>query len=380
MINRLLILLPILTMLWISCTETAPGYNGVVVESQKQRFAIDTLTKDLLLPWGMAFLPDGRILVTERNGVVRIVQDHAMLPDSVSNVPAVFAEGQGGLMDIQLHPDYSANGWIYFTYSKPGLDTTSATTLARARLKDNAFVDLEDIFTAQPYVNSRHHFGSRIAFDGKGHVFISSGERGTKPNSQDLTNHLGKILRLNDDGTVPQDNPFVGKTDVRPEIWSYGHRNPQGLYYDTETGQLWDAEHGPMGGDELNLVEPGKNYGWPVITYGMNYDSTVISDMTEKEGMEQPVRFWKPSIATCGLIKVTGDQYPAWKGNFLVTALAQMHIARVEMNGNTYVGEERLLDKIGRIRLAKQSPEGIIHVISEGPGSLVRLVPLPALN
>lgn len=301
-----------------------------------------------------------------------------MLPDSVAGVPAVYADGQAGLMDIQVHPDYAKNGWIYFTYSKPGPDTTSATTLARARIEETGLVDVKDLFSAQPYVKSGHHFGSRIAFDGKGHVFITSGERGTKPNSQDLSNHLGKILRLNDDGSVPADNPFVDSIGVKPEIWSYGHRNPQGLLYDAETGQLWDAEHGPMGGDELNLVLPGRNYGWPVITYGMNYDSTVITDITAKEGMEQPVRYWKPSIATCGLMKVTGDRYPGWKGNFMVTALAQMHIARVEMDGNKYVGEERLLEKIGRIRLAAQSPEGIIYVISEGPGTMVRLIPLPA--
>jgi aldose sugar dehydrogenase len=324
----------------------------------------------------MAFLPDGRILVTERSGVIRIIKDNQMQPDSVEGVPTVYAEGQGGLMDIQLHPDYANNGWIYFTYSKPGPDTTSATTLARAQLEGNKLVNFTDLFSAQPFVKSQHHFGSRIVFDGKGHVFISSGERGTKPNSQDLTNHLGKILRLNDDGTTPADNPLDGNKDARPEIWSYGHRNPQGLYYDSETGELWDVEHGPMGGDELNKVEPGKNYGWPVITYGMNYDSTIISDLTAKEGMEQPVRYWKPSIATCGLTKVKGDLYPGWTGNFLVTALAQMHIARVEMADGKYVGEERLLEKIGRIRLAAQSPEGIIYVISEGPGSMVRLIPV----
>lgn len=369
-------ILSVLFLALVSCGKKPLTYNGALVESQKQKFGIDTVTKDLFIPWGMAFLPDGRILVTERSGVIRIIKDNQMQPDSVEGVPPVYAEGQGGLMDIQLHPDYANNGWIYFTYSKPGPDTTSATTLARAQLEGNKLVNFTDLFSAQPFVKSQHHFGSRIVFDGKGHVFISSGERGTKPNSQDLTNHLGKILRLNDDGTTPADNPLAGNKDARPEIWSYGHRNPQGLYYDSETGELWDVEHGPMGGDELNKVEPGKNYGWPVITYGMNYDSTIISDLTAKEGMEQPVRYWKPSIATCGLTKVKGDLYPGWTGNFLVTALAQMHIARVEMGDGKYVGEERLLEKIGRIRLAAQSPEGIIYVISEGPGSMVRLIPV----
>ncbi|MBM3177680.1 MAG: PQQ-dependent sugar dehydrogenase [Bacteroidetes bacterium] len=359
-----------------ACQPKKPAYNGVLVESEKQKFGIDTISKEFFNPWGMTFLPDGRTLITERSGVIRVVQDGVLLKDSVKGVPTVLNQGQGGLMDIQLHPDYATNGWIYFTYSKPGPDSTSATTLARAKINGLELTDVADIFSAQPFFKSDYHFGSRIAFDGKGHVFISSGERGEKPNSQNLGNHLGKILRLNDDGTVPSDNPFVTVADAKPEIWSYGHRNPQGLWYDAESGRLWDAEHGPMGGDELNLVEPGKNYGWPVITYGMNYDSTVISDLTEKEGMEQPVRFWKPSIATCGLMMVTSDKYPGWKGNFLVTALAQMHIARVEMDGAKYVREERLLDKIGRIRYAAQSPDGIIYVLSEGPGSLVRLIPV----
>ena len=371
------LIIPCLLLLAVaSCTKDKPSFNGAEVVSQKQRFGIDTLSTELINPWGMAFLPDGRILVTERQGSIRIVQDGKLLPETVEGVPAVYAEGQGGLLDIKLHPDYDKNGWIYLTYSKPGPDTTGATTLARTKIEGNRFVEYTELFSAYPYFKSGAHFGSRIAFDGKGHVFISSGERGQRDSAQVLTNHFGKIIRLNEDGTVPSDNPFVGTRGALPEIWSYGHRNPQGLLYDAETGQLWDAEHGPMGGDELNLVQPGKNYGWPAITYGMNYDTTVISDLTAKDGMEQPVRYWKPSIATCALLKVTSDRYPNWKGNFLVTALAQMHIARVEMNGNTYAGEERLLEKVGRVRCVAQSPDGYLYVATEGPGSLLKLVPL----
>ncbi|MFZ9504075.1 MAG: PQQ-dependent sugar dehydrogenase [Cyclobacteriaceae bacterium] len=353
-----------------------PEFKGVVIESEKQRFGIDTITTELINPWGMAFLPDGRILVTERSGSIRVIQNGEMQESPLEGVPAVFAEGQGGLMEIKLHPDYENNGWIYLTYSKPGPDTTSSTTLARAKIEGNRLIELTELFNAKPWIVSDYHYGSRIAFDGAGHLFLTSGERGQRDSAQTLSNHFGKVIRLNEDGTIPSDNPFVNTPGALPEIWSYGHRNPQGLLFDTETRQLWDTEHGPMGGDELNLVEPGKNYGWPVITYGINYDSTIISTLTEKEGMEQPVRYWKPSIATCGLMKVEGDRYPNWKSNYLVGALAQMHVARVELSDGKYVREERLLEKAGRVRYVAQDPDGIIYVATEGPGSLLKLVPL----
>lgn len=353
-----------------------PDFNGPEIESQKQKFGLDTVSVDVVNPWGMAFLPDGRVLITERSGSIRVINKGKMQAEPLEGVPPVFAQGQGGLLDIQLHPDYASNGWIYLTYSKPGADTTSATTLARARIDGNILVDLSELFIAKPWYNSDYHYGSRIAFDGAGHLFIASGERGARDSAQTLTNHFGKIIRLNEDGTVPADNPFINTRGALPEIWSYGHRNPQGLLFDSESGQLLDTEHGPMGGDELNLVEQGKNYGWPVITYGINYDSTIISDLTSKEGMEQPVRFWKPSIATCGLMKVEGNLYPRWKGNYLVGALAQMHVARVEMEGNKYIDEERLLEKAGRVRCVAQDPDGIIWVATEGPGSILRLIPL----
>ena len=361
------------SLLFIACS---PDYKGPVIESQKQKFGIDTITTELINPWGLAFLPDGRILVTERQGSIRVIANGKMQPEPLEGVPAVFAQGQGGLLDIQLHPDYSQNGWIYLTYSKPGQDTTSATTLARAKIEGNKLVELSELFIAKPWLNSDYHYGSRIAFDGEGHLFMTSGERGQRDSAQTLTNHFGKVIRLNDDGSVPKDNPFLNTPGALPEIWSYGHRNPQGLLFDQETRQLWDTEHGPMGGDELNLVLPGKNYGWPVISYGINYDSTIITELTAKEGMEQPVRYWKPSIATCGLMKVEGDRYPGWIGNYMVGALAQMHVARVEISDGKYLGEERLLEKAGRVRCVAQDPKGNIYVATEGPGSLLRLVPL----
>lgn len=365
-------------VLFAACSKKEPVevFTGKIIESEKQKFGVDTITKELTNPWGIAFLPDGRILVTERAGEIRIVKDGKLLPEKIGNVPAVFANGQGGLMDIKLHPDYASNGWIYLTYSKPG-EGGGGTVLARAKLEGNNLTGLEELFSAQPLSGSGAHFGSRVVFDGKGYVFVSSGERGTKPNAQDLTNHLGKILRLHEDGKVPTDNPFVNTPDAKPEIWSYGHRNPQGLIYNKATETLWDVEHGPMGGDELNKVEKGKNYGWPVITYGMNYDSTVISDITEKEGMEQPVFYWKPSIATCGMALVTSDKFQGWNGNLLVGALAKQHIARVELDAEgKFVKQEKLLENIGRVRAVEQSPDGYIYVATETPGMLLRLVPV----
>ncbi len=359
----------------ISPTADKKQTSGTVINSEKQRFIVDTITTGLQSPWGMAFLPDGRALVTEKSGEIRIIKDGKLLDEKITGVPAVRDKGQGGLLDIQLHPDYANNGWIYITYSKP-TGEEGGTVLARAKLEGNALTNLEELFQAMPLSASEVHFGSRIAFDGKGYVFFTSGERGKKENAQDLTNHLGKVLRLHDDGKVPTANPFVNTAGAKPEIWSYGHRNLQGLYYDQETGILWNHEHGPKGGDELNLVEKGKNYGWPVITYGINYDGTTITTLTEKEGMEQPVRYWVPSIAPCGLTKVTSDRYPNWKGNFLVGALAFQLVARLEMANGKFVKEERLLEKMGRVRAVVQSPDGYIYVTIENPGKIVRLVPV----
>jgi aldose sugar dehydrogenase len=348
---------------------------GLVVESEKQKFQVDTITNQLENPWGITFLADGRILVTERAGQIRIVKDGKLLDEKIQGVPAIFVHGQGGLMDIVTHPDYKENGWIYFSFAKPGNDG-GGTTIARAKIDGNKMVDLQELFTAMPYSDAGVHFGSRIVFDGKGYMFFSSGERGKMENAQTLENHLGKVLRLHDDGRVPSDNPFVNQKAAKPEIWSYGHRNPQGLVYDGDTETLYDIEHGPKGGDELNKIEKGKNYGWPVITWGINYDGKPISEIQEKEGMEQPLRYWVPSIAPCGAVQVKGDKYPNWTNNILVGALAHTHVARVELENGKYVKEEKLLDKIGRVRAIAQSPEGYIYVATENPGLLVRLAPV----
>lgn len=349
--------------------------NGAIVESEKQKFQVDTITNQLLNPWGLAFLPDGRILITERAGEIRIVKDGKLLDEKIQGVPPVYAKGQGGLLDIQLHPNFKENAFVYLSYSKPLADS-GGTVIARAKLEGNNLTNLEELFQSTPLSSSEVHFGSRIVFDGNGYMFFTSGERGRKENAQDLSNHLGKVLRLHDDGKVPSDNPFADVMGAKSEIWSYGHRNLQGLYYDKATGILWEHEHGPRGGDELNIVEKGKNYGWPVITYGINYDGTTITDLKEKEGLEQPVHYWVPSIAPCGLTMVTSDKYPNWKGNLLVGALSHQLVARVEVADKKFVKEERLLEKIGRVRAVAESPDGYIYVAMENPGKLVKLVPV----
>lgn len=352
----------------------AEDYSGVTYESEKLTYGVDTLADNLKNPWGIAFLPDGRILVTERAGQIVIFQDGKPL-DQVIEIPDVFVHGQGGLMDIKLHPDYEDNGWIYLSYAKKG-EGGGGTVIARTKLEGNQLTGFEELFSAQPLSESGVHFGSRIVFDGKGHIFFSSGERGTKENSQTLSNHLGKVLRLHEDGSIPDDNPFVNTEGAKPEIWSYGHRNPQGLVYDASTNTLWDVEHGPRGGDELNKVEKGKNYGWPEITYGINYDGTPITDKTEQEGMEQPATYWVPSIAPCGMMQVNGDRYSEWKNSLLIGALALKHIARVEVKDGKYVTQERLLDQMARVRAVEESPDGYIYVATEGPGMLLKLIPL----
>ncbi|MBL7873336.1 MAG: PQQ-dependent sugar dehydrogenase [Cyclobacteriaceae bacterium] len=369
-------LICLVSILFCVVVAKAQPVAGSTITTEKQKFVLESITTELQRPWGMAFLPDGRAMVTEKDGEIRIIKDGKLLEEKISGVPEVFNNGQGGLLDIQLHPDYAKNGWIYISYAKPDGTKGGATTIARVKLQGNAFTNVEELFMAQPSSPSGAHFGSRIVFDGKGYIFFSCGERGKMENAQDITNHLGKIMRLHDDGRVPKDNPFVNKVGAKPEIWSYGHRNPQGLYYDKATSTLWDGEHGPKGGDELNKVEKGKNYGWPVITYGINYDDKPITDITKKDGMEQPVRYWVPSIAPCGMTMVTSDKYPNWKGNFLVGALSFQLVARVEVANGKFVAEERILEKIGRVRHVVQSPDGYIYVLTENPGTISKLVPV----
>lgn len=354
-----------------SCTHetvssTDPKEDSLAAEP------VQTLYDGLKNPWGMIWLTDGRLLVTERDGEILVFRNDTFTGEKLSGVPKVFAKGQGGLLDIALHPDYAKNGWIYIAYSKP-VDGGATTAISRFKLNGNQVTQLEELFTAKPYLPANYHFGSRIVFDKDKFLFFSAGERGTQPKVQELNNDHGKIHRLHDDGKVPADNPFVNQSGANASIWSYGHRNPQGMVYDKATNRIWAAEHGPKGGDELNLIEKGKNYGWPKTCYGINYDGTVLTPHKELPGIENPARYWVPSIGPCGITIVTSDRYPHWQGNILVTALAFKHIARLQLNGSQYIGEEKLLQDRGRFRDIKESPDGYLYAITEGPGLLLKI-------
>jgi glucose/arabinose dehydrogenase len=336
-------------------------------------FRVVSVAEGLENPWSMAWLPNGDMLVTERPGRVRIIRNGALLDRPVAGVPAVRNVGQGGLQDVVVHPEFAANQWIYLSFAKPSADgEQGVTTVIRGRLINDALSDVEEIFEAQAWSSSPGHYGARMAFDADGYLFLSSGDR-MAPSTGDLTahpaqdprNHQGTILRLNDDGSVPSDNPFVGVADHLPEIWSYGHRNPQGLAFHPQTGDLWATEHGPQGGDELNHVRPGLNYGWPVIGYGVNYGSgTAIHATPVQAGLEQPAAFWVPSIATSGLMIYNGDKFPMWQGNAFAGGMSAQHqrLSRVTLEGSVVSGRESLLAGDFRIRDVREGPDGYIYI------------------
>ncbi|RZK48230.1 MAG: PQQ-dependent sugar dehydrogenase [Pedobacter sp.] len=344
-------------------------------------FYVESVATGLQMPWAVTFLPNGDMLVTERTGKLRIVKKGQLDPQDIKGLPAIQYRGQGGLLDVVLHPDYEKNGWIYLSYSSPyaagekGAENGSNTALMRAKLDGYQLKDVQVLFKAQPNVRSTPHFGGRIVFDLKGHVFLSLGERGQMEKSQDLSTHQGKIVRLKEDGSVPADNPFVGQANALPEIWSYGHRNPQGLVFDRRTGKLWEHEHGPQGGDELNIVEKAKNYGWPVITYGINYDNSIISDKTHQAGMEQPITYWKPSIAPCGMDFITSDVYGDMKGSLLVGSLKFNNLELLKIENNQVVSKSIVAEKIGRVRDIRQAPDGYLYVVVEDSGQIFKLLP-----
>lgn len=345
------------------------------VTTEKINLKIDTLSTELINPWGMTWLPDGTMLITERKGEVLVFKDDKFTGDKLSGVPAVSEVNQAGLLDIAVHPNFASNNLIYLAYARKA-SKGEVLVISRARLSGNALTNVEEIFICNPEWEGGRHFGSRIVFDNDGYLYFSNGDKGSRPmNAQELNNDHGKIHRIHDDGRIPTDNPFVSTPGASPSIWTYGNRNPQGMIYDKENNRIWAVEHGPRGGDELNLIEKGKNYGWPVISYGINYDGSILTDLTEKEGMEQPVTYWVPSIATCGMALVTSNKYPEWKGNVLVAGLAGMQIARVELEGTQYKSQEVLLKDIGRVRQVSESPEGYIYAVTEGTGLLVKLVP-----
>jgi glucose/arabinose dehydrogenase len=370
---------------------SVPGSaQSQVIESQEHNFRLVTVAKDIEHPWSMAFLPNGDMLVTERPGRLRIVRAGKLLPLHVEGVPEVRAIDQGGLLEVALHPDFASNRLIYLSYSKPD-GSRGTTALLRARFENDRLTDVEEIFEAKAWNERGGHFGAKIAFDGEGHLFMSVGDRQSPPAgdleshpAQDFTTHFGTILRLREDGSVPPDNPFVNHSEALPEIWSYGHRNPQGLAIHPETGDVWATEHGPQGGDELNLILPGRNYGWPVIGYGVNYvDGTPIHESTAREGMESPKAFWVPSIAPSGLIIYDGDQFPEWRGDIFAGGMSAQHrrLSRISLDGQRVTTRESLLHGELRIRDVRQGPDGYIYLaVDDRDGGLTDIVRMEPAN
>jgi aldose sugar dehydrogenase len=356
--------------------ERAPGADVPdTVESDQARFQVVVLAEGLEHPWGMAFLPDGDLLITERPGRLRLVRDGALDPAPLEGLPEVYASGQGGLLDVALDPDFPTNRLIYLSYAAE-TDAGAGTRVARARLGEGRLEELEVIFEGFMGSGGRH-FGSRLGFDPDGYLFVTLGERGDDERAQELRDLAGKVVRLQPDGSVPDDNPFVGRADAAPEVFSYGHRNPQGLAVHPETGRVWVVEHGPRGGDEVNLVAAGVNYGWPVITYGRAYSGLPMGEGSEKEGMAQPLHYWVPSISPSGMAFYEGDAFPQWQGDLFTGGLSGELLARLELDGERVVEEERLLDGVlGRIRDVRVGPDGYLYLLTdESDGALLRLEP-----
>ena len=349
-----------------------------VIETQQHALRVVEIVKGLEHPWSLAFLPEGDLLVTERPGRLRLVRDGRLLPVPVANLPPVAAQGQGGLLDVILHPNFAENRWVYWSYAGAG-DGGIGTEVARGRLIEDRLEDVEVLFVMQPKSGGGRHFGSRLVFDRQGYLYITLGDRGERDRAQQGDDHAGSVIRLHADGSVPEDNPFVGREGWLPEIYSFGHRNLQGAALHPDTGILWTHEHGPQGGDEVNIIRAEINYGWPVITYGANYvTGTQIGEGTHKPGMAQPIHYWVPSIAPSGMDFYTGDKFPQWQGDLLVGALKDRMLVRLTLDGEKVVGEERFLKNVlGRIRAVQQGPDGFVYLLTdEDDGVLVRLEPV----
>jgi glucose/arabinose dehydrogenase len=371
------IVLALLLVLGASSTVGAANF-----ETEKGSIWVETIADGLPHPWAIDFLPDGRMIVTERGGKMRLVAQAGGVGEPLKGLPDVDVGGQGGLLDVAVHPDFAENRLIYWSFSEAG-EGGNSTAVARGRLSEDTTTldDVTVIFSQKPKLRSNSHFGSRLVFDGSGHLFVTLGERfnaKTRGQAQDLGSDLGKIVRLMEDGTVPPDNPFANKPGALPEIWSYGHRNVQAAAINPGTGELWEIEHGPRGGDEINLPQPGKNYGWPVVSYGVNYSGTPVgSGKSAMPGMEQPIYQWTPVIAPSGMAFYTGDLFVQWKGNLFVGGLQAQALVRLELDGAKVVHEERLLRELGqRIRDVAQGPDGTLYVITdEDDGMILRLSP-----
>jgi aldose sugar dehydrogenase len=376
-----LIAAPLVAQCKAQPSRTGPAQASPQPRSTDGNITVETVASGLEHPWALAFLPDGRVLVTERPGRLRIVDTKGRLSEPLAGVPAVEAVGQGGLLDVAIDPNFAQNQLVYLSFSEPAGDGTSGTSVARGRLGTGALENVQVIYRQQPKVRSGGHYGSRLVFSRDGKLFVTQGDRQAaqfRPQAQQLSSGLGKIMRINPDGTIPSDNPFVGRDDARPEIWSYGHRNAQAAALQPETGQLWTVEHGAMGGDELNHPEKGKNYGWPVITYGRDYSGASIGEGAQREGMEQPVYYWDPVIAPSGMAFYTGDRYPGWKGSAFVGSMGTGSLVRLMIENGRVTREERY-DIGSRVRDVQQGPDGLLYLVSdEDNGRLLRVVPKPA--
>jgi len=355
-----------------SCAQKQLG----VVKTELVELTVDTVATEITIPFGMTFLPDGDLLVTDRNeGKIWRVNPRRRTKILLQNVPKVFTEGQAGMLDITLHPDYKRNGWIYLSYSAIH-DSLNGTSVDRFRLQDNRLTDVQRIFTCDPFFRNSLHFGDRMVFH-DGYLFLTIGERSVlRDSAQSLSNHFGKVIRVRDDGSVPTDNPFYHTPGAKKEIWTYGHRNPQGLFREPATGILYESEHGPKGGDELNVIQPGNNYGWPIITYGTEYSGKLINNgLSEKDGLQQPLKFYKPSIGPSGLVVYTGDRFPMWKGNVFTGALALQHLNRLVIRDGKVEKEERIFEgNRWRVRNVVQGPDGYLYIGVDG-GMVLRLRP-----
>jgi glucose/arabinose dehydrogenase len=369
----------------IAAATTAVS-TDTTLRSALHDYRVVTVADSLVQPWSIAFLPGGDTLITERPGRLRIVRQGKLLPQAVEGVPKVFQSSQGGLLEVMPHPNFASNRLLYLTYSKPGATDAQATTaLIRGRFENDQLTNVQQLFEA--VAQGRNHFSGKIAFDKNGYLFLSAGDRQAPPEgnleahpAQSLGNHQGKILRLHDDGRVPADNPFVNRAGARPEIWSYGHRNVQGLLVHPTTGELWANEHGPQGGYELNRVQAGRNYGWPVIGYGVNYTTgAAIHAGTHRDGMEQPTQIWVPSIGISGLMVYTGDKFPNWRNNVFIGGMAAQQLSRLTVENQRIVSQELLVQRMGRIRDVRQGPDGFIYLVTDDrdgkPTPVYRLEP-----
>ena len=368
----------VLLMCMAACLPTWAQEGTPIFKSEKHAFRVATLVTGLENPWSIAFLPDGRMLVTERAGRLRLVShDFKLNPKPIDGLPEVVPQGQGGLFDVVLHPQYAQNGWIYWAYNAPGPGGWG-TALARGKLQDHRMTEVQVLFSMQPKTRSGLHFGGRIVFDQAGLLYLTLGDRGDKDRAQKLGDHAGSVIRLHDDGRVPANNPFVNRAGALAEKWTLGNRNMQGAALHPQTGELWTHEHGPQGGDEVNVMRSGLNYGWPVITYGVNYGlGTKIGEGQAKAGLEQPLRVWVPSIAPSGMAFVSGSQFPQWQGNLLVGALRGQMLVRLTLDGEKVLGEERLLQGRSRLRDVRVGPDGLVYLLTdEAQGALLRLEPL----